>query len=222
MSLDDGALAQVLWPHVGATDPKTGAPDPNPSIALKNYAKGYNAMLKAAIVAHALPGSVIAASAPPSAPIQGGAASGGKIVTLVAAVMVGIATPGALPLAVPGLTLEATAIATYLMANAIVAFAAGTIKGTSGAVAGSPGTPGPLTAGSGSGGVISGLAGGPLAQAVSAVTLQTGPKQVEFYDALVTYTMANAMVAYGPNLVIGVGTPTGQLTVGTAAGGTIS
>jgi len=35
-------------------------------------------------------------------------------------------------------------------------------------------------------------------------------------------TMANAMVAYGPNLVIGVGTPTGQLTVGTAAGGTIS
>ena len=222
MSLDAGALAQALWPHVGANDPQTGAPDPNPTEAIKSYAEGYVAMLKAAVVANAIPGTVLAAAAPPGAPIVSGAATGGKILVALGATMYGPASGGALPSALAGLLLECTAIASYLMVGALVAFSAGGITGNSTATPPPTTTPGPLVAGAGSGGLISGLDGSLLAKMVAAATLQTGPHQVEFYTALCTYTMSSALVTYPTNTVAGVCTGTGQFTLGLATGGAIT
>jgi hypothetical protein len=214
VSLDASALVQLLQPQTGAIDPATGAPAPEPTPALTNYAKGYIAMLQGAIVAAPLPTGL--GSAPPGGPVAGGALTGGKFLAVVSATMAGIASEGAVPTALPGLLLECSAIAAYLMSAALINFSAGTVVGNSTAT---PTSPGPLAAGGASGGAISGLSGSSLASLVSAATLQSGPLQTGFYSALCDYTMSAGLAAFPTGLVQGVCTPSGQLTAGFSPGG---
>jgi len=219
MTLASAPLAQKLWTVLNPPSAKTGAPDPVPSDKIKNYAAGYVKMLQAGIVINAVPSSVSASAAPPGSSIAGGQSSGGLITALLGPVMAAEAGKGLTPLALPGLLLECTAIAAYIMASAKVSFAAGMITGKSTATTSSPG---PLAAGTGNNGKITGLVGSALASKIKSATTFTGPKQIAFYTALCDFTMASGAVKFPAATVQGTCTSAGKMTLGVAAGGTIA
>jgi hypothetical protein len=217
MAMDKDLLAEALWAINGPVIGPDGVPVPATD-GVKAYADGFISMLKAGIVAH-LPGTVLG-SAPPGSALKGGNAQGGKILALAGPVMAAIAAQGN-PIVAAAIALEATAIATYFMAAALVSFTPETIEGTSTETT-AP-SPGPLTGGKGAGtGLqITGVDGGALAPLLTAATAATGPLRKAHADVLCNHVKTFATVEYTAGTVIGTMTG-GQLVGGAGAGGKIS
>lgn len=211
MALSAQNLAKVLkatlnFPGASAALPPTGE--------LNNYAAGVIASLQSAVVTNA-PGTIMGVTAA-SSPLSAGTGLGG-VVVMSPGPMIAKTTSS-----FPGATFiiqENTAVITYL-STGLANFAAGTITGhcTNTAI-----SPGPLTNGAGSGGLIIGINGPACLAAVKAVFPTIGPESLPFYTALTTYIMANASISYPMGNVIGV-CPAGggPLSAGSAAGGKIS
>lgn len=222
MALDAGALGKILWNVLSPVNRKTGAPDPKLTDHMVNYATGFVKMMKASVVAHAIPGSVTAKSAPVGSPIKGGAASAGKIVTLLGPIMSAEIAKGGDPIIAAGSLIEANIIAGYIIGAAKVDFPEGTIFGKSTATSNSPGPLAPDTSkpNGGAGGKISGLSGKALADLV--VVGQEGPQKIAFYTALCKYLMDNGKASYPKGSITGTCSNGGTMSAGAAAGGTIS
>ena len=183
---------------------------------MKNYAKGIIEALKIAVVSHPT-GTVVGVTAV-GAPLSAGAANGG-IVMVQPAMMVKYWGVGLDPRAVVNLQKEANALASYL-STGLVNFPVGSITGQ---CTSTPTSPGPLVAGAGSNGKISGLTGAAAMAYISSALGFTGPDMLPHYNALINYVLAEATVTYATGSVVGVCPPiSGPLGAGTAAGGTIA
>jgi hypothetical protein len=213
MALNADQLAQAL---LNTMSPKVdGKGMPVSSTAqVKAYAAGIVSCLQSAIVSNA-PGTIVGVTAP-GAPLTAGAGTGGIMVITPSALQAQTATAfvGAKTIAA-----ENTAIITYIGTGLIV-FPTGGIVGT---CTNTPTSPGPLTAGTGTGGMIVGLTGAAALGAVAPALGTPGPAAVAFYNALITYILSSAQATYGTGTVQGVCPPGGgPLTAGSASGGTIS
>ena len=219
MPLSADTLAQQLWQTLNVINAQTGAPDPNPSPAIKAYAAGVVAMLQAAIVSH-LPMMVTATDAPPAAPIAGAAAQMGMMVAVGSVITAQAAPALGDPIAAANMALENVAVGNYFMSSAQVNFPTGTIQGQSTAT---PLTPGALVLGSGQMGQVAGISGSALyGMVAAAIPTVQGPQQPSFYSALCTYVMGAAQVTYAPQTINGACTNSGQLVAAFGVGGTIS
>jgi hypothetical protein len=170
------------------------------------YAEGIIASLQAATFSHVL----VTGIAPPSGPLTAGTAVGGIMVI----------TPGPMEAITsvqfstsPHILTENAAIVTYV-GTGLINFAPGTINGACAAGA---------FVGSGIGGTILGLTGSDALVAVSTALGSVGPLGLPFYNALITYILANANCSYAPGTVVGAyAFPAGGPMTGSAAGGTIA
>lgn len=217
MALDKAALAAEINDAIAATD-GNGSPIPV-TPEMEAYAEAVVTTLQAGLVNHAIPGLVTGTTAP-GAPLAAGAASNGLVSVLVpatwsAAMLAAIPAPQA----APNLTVEATASTAYLMASCLVGFSSGSITGT---CTSTPTSPGPLAAGQGMGGSISGLDGASWANAVMPPNGDSSLSQA-IYKAIVKHIQDNAQVQYAVGTVNGTCPPGGgPLALGLAAGGTIT
>ncbi len=213
--MDQNALAQKIHDALAQKKDGHGAPTPI-SNQTKNYAAGIVAALKAATFSN-LPGTITGVTAPGS-PLSGGAGIGGVIV-ITPAPMIAKSGVGLPPQAVPNVAKENTALIQYI-GTGLVTFAAGKITGT---CTNSPTSPGPLAAGAGTDGMITGLTGAGAVAAVSAALGSTGPDMLKHYDAVINYLLQNAIGTYSSGSVTGT-CPAGggPLTLGSGIGGTFS
>lgn len=213
--LDETKLAQKIHDALGQKKDGHGNPTPI-SNQTKNDAAGIVAALKAAVFSN-LPGTITGVTAPGS-PLTAGAGSGGIMVITPAPAIakMGVGLP---PQAVPNASKETTALIQYI-GTGLVAFASGNITGT---CTNSPTSPGPLTAGAGSNGTITGLTGSACATFVASALGSSGPESIKHYTAIIDYILANAVAAYASGSVVGV-CPSGggPLTAGAGTGGTFS
>lgn len=186
-----------------------------------------------AIVAHIQTGTVSNASGtvtgtvpPTGGPLIAGAADNGVIAglngsTLASLIFSDVAVyPGSV-------TAQLLATATSIVSHVLT----GKVKFNSGNITGvctnTPlPSPGILTGGAGSNGVIYNLSGSTLASLIHSSVGYPGSvsaKLIQFSTAIVNYVMANAVVTYAPGSVTGV-CPSGggSLSGGAASGGTIA
>ena len=208
MAMDETLLAADIWAINGVVLDGEGKPTP-PTDPIKAYAKGFIAMLKAGLVM--LP--LAQGGTGPGAPLSNGLGQGGKIINLLGPVMSGIA--GVDPVVAAQVAAEATAIATYMMASAIVSFLPGSVEGQSTETSDSGGS---LVQGKGSMGKISGLSGPSMAQVAGGAVGQTGPFIVDQYTVMCNHVMGLAEVSFKPNTI--TGGAYGSF-VGAGVGGTI-
>lgn len=180
----------------------------------KAYAKAVIDTYKAASTAHAL----VTADTTAASPITNGAAANGVLVGFtpgpwLAAMLAGF------PISNPGvLSEEATKSTGYLSGASKIDFAAGTIQGISTAT---PDNPGPLAAGSGSGGKVQGITGQPWATIVMP-PLGDPALTKKIYDAITKYIKENADIEYPTGTVNGTcPAVSGPLIAGVAVGGII-
>ena len=143
MPLLSNDLAQKLWESLSTSGGKPV------SAQITAYATGIIAALKAGTLSN-LPGTVNGTTAIGGAPMTLGMAMGGTL-SLQADAMIAITTVGMDPAAIPNIKNENKAIIAYIGLSALVNFSVGGIVGNSTAT---PLSPGPLTAGAGSGGTI--------------------------------------------------------------------
>jgi hypothetical protein len=198
-------LIQTFPVHINSQ----GGPlsSPNQTTA---YAAGIVAALQAGTVSN--PPNTIVGTTVSGAPLVAGAGTGGVMVVtpgpMLAQTLPAFATS-------PGISKENVGIISYI-STGLVVFQPGSIVGN---CTNTPTSPGPLVAGAGTGGMITGLSGAAAAAAVGA----TGPMAIGFYTALCNYIMANASVSYATGTITGTCPPGGgPLANGTGAGGTIA
>jgi hypothetical protein len=215
MAMNISDLADVINLAIGATD-KDGVPI-SVTPEMEKYAEAVITTLQAGLVNHAT-GTVNGVTAP-GAPLALGAALGGLISNLLPTTWMGVMS-AAIPLANPAQLLQdATQSTTYLTASSLVNFLPGAITGT---CTNTPVSPGPLTNGAGSAGLIVGLAGAPWAAAV----MPPGGNPIltqNIYNAIAGYILANAECEYLTGSVVGVCPAAGgPLTAGTGLNGTVA
>lgn len=215
MAMDAVELANKLHDVLGQKKDGNGAPTPVSSMTL-NRAKGVIAALKAAVGSNP-PGTITGTTAPGS-PLTAGAGTNGVLV-MTPAPMKAITNVGLDAKAVPNMSKENDALITYF-ATAKIVFTSGGITGT---CTNTPTAPGPLTAGAGSNGKLTGITGAGAMAVCAAALGANGPEMEKHYSTLVTYILDKAVVTYAPNSVTGVCPPGGgPLTLGAAAGATIA
>lgn len=214
MALDSQELARKLHDALAQKTDGKGQPTPISDQTL-SYAKGIVAALKAAVVSNA-PGTITGVTAPGS-PLSGGTGSAGVMV-LTPGPMEAETLQGVPPQALPNIAKENVAIISYI-STGLVTFS--TITGT---CTSSSTSPGPLAAGAGANGTITGLTGAGATGAVSAALGSvTGPDMIKHYTALINYILANATATYASGSITGVCPPGGgPLAAGAGAGGTVS
>ena len=211
-------LAKALFDAFSDTNDRTGNQAPLTSQA-KAYARGVIAAITAG---KAMQPSVTGITKQASS-LKNGASQGGKLLNIVNGPMTG-AIMGAFPESNAGeMVKEHKAVCEYIVANAKVSFEPGTINGqcTSTAV-----SDGPLVAGKGRGGKISGLVGSALAAKVKGVfgafpKIPEETDMIPFYTALCDYIMENAEVSYASGMVVGTCPPSAGPLSGSASNGKI-
>lgn len=180
----------------------------------------------AAIVAHA-PGTVSGTAPPVGGPLAAGAAAGApgtNISGMSGSTMASLVQAAAgYPSVSSQLLTFCNEIVSHIETFGQVDFSSGNITGT---CTNTLLSPGPLTGGAGSGGVISGLSGSTLASAIhSAVGYPGGVSSqlIAFCSAVVGYIQDNGVAAYAASSVNGT-CPAGGggLIAGVGAGGTIA
>lgn len=208
-------LADELNSAMGVTD-KDGKPIATTD-QMKTYAKAVINTLKMSLSQH-LPGTVTGVTAA-GAPLQNGAATGGKLLNVNAATWLGIMAAGN-PTANPAnLAIESAASTTYITGAALTNFSAGTITGLCTSTSTNPG---PLANGAGQNGQISGLVGSSWATVVMPAGGDPALTQ-KIYKAISEYVMKEAKVTYAANTVQGTcPAVSGNLLLGLAAGGIVS
>lgn len=208
--LDAQNLSKVLHEAIPQKIDGYGKPVPI-SQQTRAYASGVIAALEAGIFSHALVTGVTS----PGSPLSNGAAAGG-ILVLQPSLMIAKTTVGLDAKARPNLEKESKAIINYIMTGTIT-FAAGNITGT---CTNTPSSPGPLAAGAGTGGIITGITGSGAVGAVGAALGGIGPNGVDHYTALINYILDNLEAEYTSGSVTGV-CPSGggPLASGVGAGG---
>lgn len=214
MALSVSALADKIKVALDATD-NTGSPIKS-TIEMTAYATAIITTIMASVVSHA-PGTVTGTGVPAGPFI--GEASNGIIAGMVPATWLAAMVAG-FPTAVPSnLQIEAALSTAYIMGAAKVNFSSGSITG---ACTATPVNPGPLAAGQGIGGTISGLSGSTWAAALAVVT-QGGAAAPKLYDAIANYIMEAAIVTYPIGTVNGTfAVGGGPIIGGFAAGGVIT
>src|SRR5690606_31803064 len=125
------------------------------------------------------------------APLSGGSGIGGTMVITPAAMLAETAS-GTHPQALPQVQSENSAIIQYI-GTALINFAPGSITGT---CTNTPTNPGPLAAGAGSNGVLTGITGAGAAAAVASALGSAGPDMLDFYTALINYLILNTTASY--------------------------
>lgn len=217
MALVVNDLAQAINQAIASTDAHGNPIQPTPQ--MKAYAQAIIDTLKAGLITN-LPGSINGVGAP-GGPLSNGVAVGGLVTALLPATWIADMSSG-LPTANPAnLAAEANASTTYLMASSQINFAAGSIQGVCTAT---PLSPGPLAAGVGTNGVLSGLDGTAWASEVTGVTPGANPTLTQtIYKAISNYLMSNSVASYPTSTVIGTfSAGGGPLIAGAGTGGTLS
>lgn len=177
----------------------------------------------AALVSNA-PGTITGTCPPSGGPLAAGAGAGGLIAGMSGASMASLVQAGAgYPSVSSELSTFCAQIVSHIQTFGIVTFAPGTITGT---CTNTPVSPGALSAGAGTNGIISGLDGTVLANAIHAAVGYPGSTSgplISFCTAIANYIMANGVASYASGTVTGV-CPAGGggLTAGAGAGGTIA
>lgn len=214
MALDPKALADKINSSLGATDKDNLPIKTTAEMAI--YASAVITTLKAGVVINA-PGT-ITGSGSPGGPFSG-AGSNGMVTALIPSIWTGVLMSGFPTAPSPTLELEAQLSTAYIMGAAKVSFASGNITGQCGATAESPG---PLGAGAGTNGKISGLDGDAWATMLLPVTMG-GPLAPKMYGIIAKYIMDNAVVTYPPGTVVGnFPSGGGSIIAGAATGGLIT
>ncbi|NIT99515.1 MAG: hypothetical protein GWN01_00780 [Nitrosopumilaceae archaeon] len=189
------------------------------STQLIGWGKGVVQHIQTGQVDHAL----VTGDTAPGAPLANGAAIGGIISGLDGASMASLVqTEAGYPNVSSELSAFCQEIVNHIQSSGLVNFDPGQITGQ---CTSTPLSPGPLTNGAGTGGIITGLDGNTLAGAIhgsAGYPGSTSPELVTFCTAIVNYVMDNAEIEYTPGSVVGT-CPAGggPLQGGAATGGTI-
>ena len=177
----------------------------------------------AASVANAS-GTVLGTAPPTGGPLTAGSAAGGTISGMSGSDLASkMKSDSGFPSVSPQLLNFCTAMVTHFLTG-VVSFASGNINGTCTNTAGPPPIPGILSAGVGTGGLISGYSGSTLASQLATALGQSDPTPLlNFSTNLVTYVMANAIVSYATGSVTAtISAGGGPIVGGAGAGGTIA
>jgi hypothetical protein len=190
------------------------------SSQLTGWASAVVAEVQMGIVNNAVVTGVTAAGGT----LSNGASSGGIISGLSGSrLATAVASAAGYPSVSSQLTAFCTQIVLHVQTLGLVAFASGNITGN---CTSTPLSPGPLVAGEGTNGMISGLSGSTLATAIHGAAGYPGSvssKLTQFCTAIVAYIMANARVSYASGSVTGTCPPGGgSLSGGAALNGTIA
>lgn len=166
----------------------------------------------------------ITGSCPPGGSLSGGAGVDGLISSMSSSDMASrVVAAATYPFISARLQTYCDQIVSHIQTFGIVTFASGDITGS---CTNTPLSPGSLAGGAGMNGMISGLDGTVLANAIHSAVGYPGTTSVrltEFSTAIVTYIMNNAQVSYASGNVTGT-CPAGggSLSGGTGVNGTIA
>jgi hypothetical protein len=166
----------------------------------------------------------ITGTCPSGGPLSSGAGTGGLISSMSGSDMASLVKSGAgYPSVSSELSTFCSQIVSHIQSLGMVTFASGSITGS---CTNTPLSPGPLAAGAGSNGVITGLNGTTLATAIHSSVGYPGSVStplINFCTAIVNYIMANAQVTYASGTISGLCPPGGgSLSAGTGVNGTIA
>lgn len=208
MALDDAQLALDIQSFMGFLGDN--------SSEVEGMATAIVDHLKTGVVNN-LPGTINATALPAGGPITLGTGAGGTITLVPGSLVPGLVA--AFGSSTPQIISISSAITSFFLTG-LVTFAPGTITGTS---TNTPSSPGVLTLGAGSGGLITGLVPSVLATSLAAAVGSTVTSQITgLANAITSHVLLNAEVSYPSNSINGnFIAGGGPMLLGSGVGGTI-